>query len=229
MVHSKILSDIIGGRLEPGRKLNTRLLVESYGVGNSPVREALSELAGEGLVVHQDRTGFRVAPTSAEELLEIVTTRCWLEEIGLRESIWRESERWESGLVLAYYRLTKTSRPKGESVLDERLEWEMRHRDFHLALISGCGSRRLIDYCSDLQQQTLRYRNLSSVRAYRNGLAEDEHAKIFRAVLDGDADLAVRLLTSHYRATGEVVASSERLSALEEKRRLRGEQTDQHN
>ena len=94
MVHSRILTDIIEGRLKPGRKLNTRLLVESYGAGNSPVREALSQLAGEGLVVRQERTGFRVAPTSAEELLEIVTTRCSLEETALRESIEHGGARW---------------------------------------------------------------------------------------------------------------------------------------
>ena len=219
MVHSRILTDIIGGRLKPGRKLNTRLLVESYGVGNSPVREALSQLAGEGLVVRQERTGFRVAPTSAEELLEIVTTRCSLEETALRESIQYGSERWEDRIVLAHYRLSRTPRPQGESLLEDRLEWENHHREFHLALISACKSGIILGYCAELQERTFRYRNLSSVRAYRNGRAVDDHRAICDAVLERDADRAVSLLTSHYRATGEVVASSEHVSALEEERR----------
>ncbi len=218
MVHSRILTDIIEGRLKPGRKLNTRLLVESYGAGNSPVREALSQLAGEGLVVRQERTGFRVAPTSAEELLEIVTTRCSLEETALRESIEHGGERWEDRIILAHYRLSRTPRPQGESLLDDRLEWENHHREFHLALISACKSGILLGYCAELQERSFRYRNLSSVRAYRNGRAVDDHRAICDAVLERDADRAVSLLTSHYRATGEVVASSERVSGVEEER-----------
>ena len=209
MVHRRIMTDIIGGQLKPGWKLKAQSLMKSYGVGLSPVREALSQLVGEGLVVRQDRAGFRVAPTSAEELLEIVMTRCCLEEIALRESIECGGEDWEARIVLAHHRLSRTPRPQGESLLDDRLEWENRHREFHLALISACSSSILVGYCAELQVRTFRYRNLSSVRAYRNGLAVDEHRAIHDAVLERHADRAVELLTGHYRATGDVVASAE--------------------
>ena len=66
MVYRGILSDILEARLEPGRKLVLRSLRETYRVGNSPIREALNRLAGERLVVGQDRHGFQVAPASAE-------------------------------------------------------------------------------------------------------------------------------------------------------------------
>ncbi len=208
MVYQKIMADIVGRRLKPGRKLLLQSLREDYGVGNSPIREALNRLAGQGLVVGKDQQGFRVAPASAEELLEIVKTRCWLEEIGLRESIRHGDEQWEERVLLANHRLTRTPRPKGKSLLEDRLKWEKRHREFHLTLLSACGSSILVDYCSDLQERTFRYRNLSSVRAYRNGLAVDEHRGICDAVLERDADRAVELLTAHYRATGEIVAST---------------------
>ena len=203
------MTDIIRGRLKPGSKLNTKVLIESYGIGHSPVREALSELTGQGLVVHQDRTGFRVASTSAEELLEIIRTRCCLEEIALRESIECGGEDWEARILLAHHQLSRTPRPQGKSLLDDRLEWENRHREFHLALISAASSSILVGYCAELQERTFRYRNLSSVRAYRNGLAVDEHRAIHDAVLERHADRAVELLTGHYQATGDVVASSE--------------------
>ncbi len=209
MVYQKVMADIIGGRLEPGRKLLLQSLRGEYGVGNSPIREALNRLAGQGLVVGKDQHGFRVAPASAKNLLEIIKTRCWLEEIALRESIRDGDERWEERVVLAHHRLSRTPRPKGKSLLEDRLAWEKCHRAFHLALISACNSDILIEYCADLQERTFRYRNLSSVRAYRNGLAVDEHRGICDAVLDRDADRAVELLTAHFRATGEIVASLE--------------------
>lgn len=205
MVYRGILSDILEARLEPGHKLVLRSLRENYGVGNSPIREALNRLAGERLVVGQDRHGFQVAPASAEELLEIIRTRCWLEEIALRESIRDGDECWEERIVLAYHRLWRTPRPKG-SLLEDRLGWEKRHREFHLALISACSSTTLVGYCAELQERTFRYRNLAAVRTYRSGLSIGEHRAIREAVLKRDADRAVALLTAHYRATGKIVA-----------------------
>lgn len=209
MAHHKIMSDIIGGRLKPGLRLRVKALMESYGVGNSPAREALNQLVGQGLVVRQDHTGFRVAPTSTKELLEIVTTRCWLEEIALRKSIRHGDENWEERIILAHYRLSRAPGPAGVLLLADRLEWEKRHREFHLTLISGCGSGILVDYCLELQQRSFRYRNLSSVRTYRNNLDVAEHREIHDAVLDRDADRAVELLAGHYRATVEIFASEE--------------------
>ncbi len=207
MVHHGILSDILGGRLMPGRKLPVQSLMKTYGAGNTPVREALNQLVGQGIVIHQDSTGFRVAPASAEELLELIATRCWLEEIAIRESIRHGDESWKHRVGQAHYRLSRAPRPTGESLLENRLEWERHHREFHLALISACSSTILVGYCAELQARTFRYRNLSSVRAYRRRLPVDEHGAIRKAVLERDADRAVELLTAHYRATGEIVAS----------------------
>ena len=60
---------------------------KQYDVGNSPLREALNRLSENGMVVREENKGFRVAPASEEELKELIRTRCWLEEIALRESI----------------------------------------------------------------------------------------------------------------------------------------------
>ena len=93
-------------------------------------------------------------------------------------------------------------------MLDDRLEWEKRHREFHLTLISACNSSLLLGYCAQLQEQALRYRNLTAVVAYRERHENDEHAAIRDAALDRDADLAVKLLIAHFRVTGDIVVSS---------------------
>ncbi len=209
MVYQRIMADIIGGRLKPGRRLLLQSLKKNYGVGNSPIREALNLLAGQGLVVNKDQHSFRVAPASAEELLDIVKARCWLEEVALRESIRDGNEDWAEQVLLAHHRLSRTPRPKGKSLLEDKLAWEKRHREFHLRLISGCHSPILMSYCAELQVRTFRYRNLSSVRDYRKALTVDEHRMICDAVLERDADRAVELLTAHYRKTAEIVSSTE--------------------
>ena len=86
-VYSTLKGDIITGKLKPGHKLRLQVLKKDYNVGNSPLREALNRLSANGMVMREENKGFKVSTASAEELQELVRTRCWLEETALRESI----------------------------------------------------------------------------------------------------------------------------------------------
>jgi len=208
MVYHRLLQDILKGHLEPGRKLRLQALKEHYEVGNSPLREALNRLSANGMVVREENKGFRVSPASSAELMELVRTRCWLEEIALRESILNGDEVWEEELVLAYHRLSRAPRPADEESFNTNPQWEAFHRQYHLALISACNSSLLLGYCAQLHEQALRYRNLTAVVAYRERHEHDEHEAIRDAALDRDADLAADLLIAHFKVTADIVMSS---------------------
>ena len=208
MVYHRILQDILRGHLEPGRKLRLQSLKEQYQVGNSPLREALNRLSANRMVVREENKGFRVSPASSAELMELVRTRCWLEEIALRESIVNGDETWEEEVVLAYHRLSRTPRPVDEESFNTKPEWEALHRQYHLALISACNSSFLLGYCEQLHEQALRYRNLTAVVAYRERHEHDEHEAIRDAALNRDADLAIKLLIAHFKVTADIVMSS---------------------
>jgi DNA-binding GntR family transcriptional regulator len=208
-VYERLRNDILSGSLQPGSKLRLQAMKEHYDVGNSPLREALNRLSANGMVVREENRGFRVSPAGAKELLELVRTRCWLEEIALRQSIINGDEEWEERIVLAYHWLTRADKTNtsGES-LSTSPEWEEHHREFHLALLSACNSDILVGYCAQLHEQTFRYRNLAEVVEYRERHELDEHGAIHDAVLDRNADLAVELLTKHYEITADIVLSS---------------------
>ena len=208
MVYQRLLSDIVRGRLEPGKKLRLQELKEHYDVGNSPLREALNRLSANGMVVREENKGFRVSPATADELQELIRTRCWLEEVALRKSIKNGDEKWEEGIVVAYHRLSRVSRSSEEDPMDFDAGWEVHHRQYHLALLAACSSSILLGYCAQLHEQTLRYRNLGAMVAYRDRHESDEHLSIRDAVLERDADKAVALLNAHYQATAEVVIAS---------------------
>lgn len=208
MVYQRLLSDIVRGRLEPGKKLRLQELKEQYDVGNSPLREALNRLSANGMVLREENKGFRVSPATADELLELIRTRCWLEEVALRESIKNGDEKWEEGIVVAYHRLSRVPRSSEEDPMDFDAGWEIHHRHYHLALLAACSSSILLGYCAQLHEQTLRYRNLGAMVAYRDRHESDEHLSIRDAVLERDADKAVELLNAHYQATAEVVIAS---------------------
>ena len=210
VVFRQMQNDILAGRMRPGDKLRVQELKTTYGVGNSPLREALSRVTSHGLVEGSEHRGFRVASASTDELLEIINTRCALEELALREPIEDGDQGWEERALLAHYRLSRATSPGDSTPIGSGTDWEAGHREFHIALLSGCSSSILIGYCADLQERTFRYRNLSSVRSYRISLATDEHSAIKDAALARDVDKAVELLKvkAHYQSTGAVVAES---------------------
>jgi len=206
-VYERLRNDVLAGHLKPGEKLRTEFLRDRYRIGNSPIREALNRLSADGLVEREDQKGFRVAPVTRADLLELVKTRCWLEEIAIRESISSGDSAWEEGVVLAYHRLSRFPRPPDESAYTLDAEWERLHADFHMALVSGCGSQRLIAYCDELFDKSERYRRLaaSGVPA-RN--ERDEHRALMEAGIEGDVAKVSRLLRDHYGRTVDIILAA---------------------
>lgn len=209
-VYDRLRSDILTGKLQPGLKLRLKDLIEIYGTGNSPLREALNRLSANGMVVREENRGFRVPLASNEDLMELTRTRCWLEEIALRESIANGDSEWEERIVLSFHWLARAARTGGESSKTTSPEWEEHHREFHQALISACNSTILMNFCSELSQRSFRYRNLAEVVEYRDRHELDEHEELQQAVLDRDADRAVELLLKHYTVTSKILLESGR-------------------
>jgi len=134
-VYEQLRSDILKGRLTPGSKLRLQHLGKEYGVGNSPLREALNRLTSNGLVTREENKGFRVSPASTDELLELIRTRCWLEETAMRESIACGDAEWEERVVISFHRLSKLENKIDGSHVERTAEWEQAHSDYHTALL----------------------------------------------------------------------------------------------
>lgn len=211
-VYDRLHEDILTGELKPGLKLRLKDLIERYDTGNSPLREALNRLSANGMVSREENRGFRVPPAQEKELVELTKTRCWLEEIGVRESIANGDADWEERIVLAFHWLTRAAskeKSTGEPQYTVR-DWENHHQEFHIALISACGSDILLKYCAELHQRSFRYRNLAEVVEYRGMHELEEHRDLQEAVLNRDADLAVELLRKHYEVTSDILIASGR-------------------
>lgn len=203
--YMRLRQDIISGALEPGRKLKIEELRRQYDVGTSPIREALSLLTSDHFVERIDQRGFRVSRVSAEEFEELLKTRCWLEELALRESMANGSQEWEEKVILENYRLSRIPRSDSADHFVANRDWEIQHKKFHMTLISQCGSSMLLKFCDQLYDQNIRYRQLSGSRAYPSRDVAEEHNAICDAVLDRDFDLAAQRLIYHYKRTSGFV------------------------
>ena len=204
-LYDRLREDLLSGRLKPGRKLQMRFLMDTYQAGQTPLREALNRLTTEGLVEPREQRGFYVTPISRSELEELTKTRCWVEGLALRQAMEGSTPEWEEAVIVAHHRLSRAPRSLSVDHFEDNPEWERLHRSFHRTLISQCGSRSLVGFCDQLADQLYRYRQLSIRRAFLSRHVADEHQAIVDAVLQGDADRSVALLTAHYSGTAEVI------------------------
>ena len=84
LAYEVIRSDILNGRHLPEKKLKIQELALELDVSPGAVREALSRLVPEQLVVSRDQRGFVVAPLSIADLIDLTDLRCEIEAVALR-------------------------------------------------------------------------------------------------------------------------------------------------
>lgn len=201
-------AEILTGRRPPGMRIQLQKLRDEFKVSLSPIREGLSRLVAEGLLVPAGQRGYHVAPVSTTELIDAKNTRVKVETIALRESLEYGDEEWELGLMAAYQRLLNFEERRWQA--DEVDSWEERHHAFHSTLISACNSPLLIRFCRQLHEISDRYRRvyLGVYDPLRNGLSDrnavmDEHRQLYEASMARNSDLACEMLQRHIELTSE--------------------------
>lgn len=192
---------IIRGEYSPGTRLKIDALQQSLQLSSSPLREALNRLVAEGLVEADEGRGFRAAGVSVAEMNELADLRVLLEGEALRRSVKLGDDEWEGRVVAAAHKL-RLSETAGSFDVED---WSDRHRQFHLALLGGCGYPRLLRLCETLFDQAERYRRVARLSGEPRKKTT-EHRKLEEMALSRDVDKAVDLLTRHIRKTAARVA-----------------------
>jgi GntR family transcriptional regulator, carbon starvation induced regulator len=215
-IYRRIRQDILWVQLAPGAALRSDQLRARYNVGISPLREALTRLVSERLVTSVGQRGFRVAPLTAYDVEDTMQMRLLIERDALARSIENGDIAWETAVVASFHALSRNPIPTGPGAPTE--SWAIHHRQFHMALISACGSRWQMDLAGLLFDQAERHRMLRTKFAPQQKLRRDtmrEHKQIFEATLARDVKAAIRALEKHYATTakqvGAVLAGTPRL------------------
>jgi GntR family transcriptional regulator, carbon starvation induced regulator len=201
---TRLRSGILDGDLAPGARLNLDELRTAHGVSFSPLREALSRLGAEGLVVMVDQRGYRVAPVSEDNLREVTQLRAEFEPFALAHSVRNGDDAWADALKSAASRLdhVEAAARRGRRIA----EWRDAHRDYHRALIAACGMPLLLQFCGTLHDLADRYRRLFLTRARIYPDTAVEHRAILAAALARDAERAAELMRAHVERIGKAVA-----------------------
>lgn len=194
VVRDSLRADILAGHLEPGRRLTFPELCKSYAVSVGVLREALVRLVDHGIVVAESNLGFSVMALSDSDLQGLTRTRAMIEPRFVKEAVLMGTVQWEAQLVAAHHVLDKTPMWGDLGVNDE---WVTAHADFHLAIVSGTGDRRMLEITRRLREEADLYRrwylSLDRLEAHADQVAR-EHRELVKAALARDATATETLM-----------------------------------
>lgn len=194
---------ILNADLKPGERLRFEDLRDQFDAGMGPLREALTRLAGDGLVTFEEHKGYRVAPVSRADLMDLAEIRASIEAMAVARAIQHGSDAWEGRILATLHELGKRSKLTPEGDIDH--VWEKVHQRFHFSLVSECRSPRLLNFRQILSDQATRYRRLSV--HYLSKPRDDlgEHRAIAEAVIARKTEDAAYLIRKHYMRTVEIL------------------------
>lgn len=202
-VFGRIRADILAAVYEPGARLSPRALAAEANVSMSVVREALTRLAEQGLVVAEPQLGFSVVKLEMDDVRDLSALRVLIEGAAMRSAVENADVEYEARVIAAHHRLSRTPFFADPNALTSSEEWALAHSQFHAALLSASPSPRLRELAATLRETAELYRRWSGMVSREHGRRDvaAEHRALMQAAIDRDADLAVVLCGNHINTT----------------------------
>jgi DNA-binding GntR family transcriptional regulator len=190
----RLRTDILSGNLGVGGvRLVQGELAARLGMSTTPVREALRDLATEGLILFDSHKGAVVREISQAEFIDLYEVRMLLEPLAMA----RAAERVTPTELAEARRLAEAMETESDGIA-----WAKLNREFHQVLQRAAGFpvlEQLLDIVQDQSAMYTAYRTL--VSRSRRGDGNAEHRALLKAVADGDADSASAAAYEHLRET----------------------------
>lgn len=196
-VVGQLRQEIIQGKREPGTKLSQEDLAEEFGVSRIPIREALRQLAAEGLVTLRARRGAFVSELTAESGAELLAIAGTLEALGVVRG---------AGLVTAadleQMRKLLEEMPAYE---DRPADWYYLNQEFHMVLVRASGWSRLVRMVEEARRNLVRHVVQPKTHGPQVRKWHQQHVDIYEACVRGDTDKVAELFDFHWRFSTEVL------------------------
>lgn len=207
--YTQMQSDILRGKFRPGTKLIISKLCEDLDVSLGAVREALSRLASDGLVVFVPQKGYRIAPISRQDLEDITIVRIDVERLCLERALTYGDLKWEATILSALHELNHYQVHDQDGARTMNPQWSQAHDRFHLALVAACQSPWLLALRDNLYTQSQRYRNLSIPLDVNQRDIVREHGDLAEAAIRRDTTGIKALIADHFNRTTRILLEAD--------------------
>jgi len=192
----RICALFVTGTVPFDTPLSERAIAEAVDVGRMPVREALRELAGEGIVSVEAGRGTFLKRLDVDDITQLLEVRLAIEGMGARLSA-EKGYVGELPHVVASLRALASKPLAGKRVA----EAEVIGDRVHWSIVHGAGNAILDQLYAGLRLRiriSLRLVQRRGVDRIRETIGE--HLAIAEAVLSRSPDAAVKALTKHLRS-----------------------------
>ncbi|RDI95230.1 GntR family transcriptional regulator [Meiothermus sp. QL-1] len=192
---------ILERKIAPGQKLVVRVLAEELGLSPTPVKEALSALEREGLVVAVPHRGYFVLEPSLEDVREIYDLREVLEGLAARLAVEKQSKALLRRLERLFHKQTQAAEA---GALETYADLDLA---FHRTLWEAAGSKRLLATAETMVGQIRLLISSSATVPGRLPQSRAEHQAILEAVRSKDPEAAEAAMRAHVRNAGQALAA----------------------
>lgn len=193
----EIENEIVAGRLGPGDRLDETSLAARYGVSRTPIREALLQLAGSGLIEMRPHRGAAVAAVGPMQLVEMFEVMAELEAMSGRLATRRMSDSDLQALSAIH------GACRGAVAGGDTDAYYYENERFHLAIYDASGNGFLAEQAKALHRRLQPYRRLQLRVRDRMATSFREHDAVMAALSAGDAEAAADALRSHVSVQGQ--------------------------
>jgi DNA-binding GntR family transcriptional regulator len=190
---------IVQGEVAGGTRLRLRALAGELNLSEMPIREALRLLQRDGLIRFESHRGATVTDVSAEQVMERLAIRTWLEVLATEQAVPLHTPESVAALRAA---LSRAAAAAGEH---DWLRFTAENRAFHelVELPANPLLRETIAAEWDRVWQARRRSSLFAILPARMEQAQTEHRALLDALAEGSCEAAVKAMTDHRRHTLE--------------------------
>jgi DNA-binding GntR family transcriptional regulator len=193
-IYQQLRECIMCGELKPGVRLIVLDLSQKYGVSQAPVREALSRLRQDGLIIGKDNKGSVVSEISLVEVEELYELRQLIEGYAVRETLKNMKQKNFDYLEKIYDGMKQAGI---ENDLTKFINLDMKFHDF---FYENCNNRAILNVWTHIKVQLIRFMFVSN-QIYFSNIEEvaDYHIELLSALRLNDTEQIEKLFIDHMK------------------------------